>query len=253
MVGLDPAVSSESNGCHAPLDSFSSCHDLLKDIVLKIFIWILGISAVVGNMFVIVLRLFRRKAARTTPIQSLMITNLALSDLLMGCYLLIIAIADVYYRGDYAINAAEWRGSVVCRVAGYMSTLSSEVSVFLIMLISIDRLLCVVFLHHPQIHLSPKSTIAALVVIWGIGLIVAFPPAVTVNLYGQLFFGRSSVCLGLPLTPERPPGWEYSISIFIVLNLVCFIVTAVCYIKIFVTVHQSRARVAGAKHVANDR
>ena len=248
MVNLEPGRS----GCQAPIDNFSSCHDLFKDTVLRVFIWILGISAVIGNVFVIGLRLFRKKVARTTKIQSTMITNLAVSDLFMGCYMLIIATADVYYRGDYAINADEWRGSVVCRVAGFMSAFSSEVSVFLIMLISIDRILCVVFSHHPGIHLSSKSAMAALGVIWGIGLIIAILLALPIEYFGQ-FYGRSSVCLGLPLTSDTPDGWEYSIGVFLGLNLMCFIVTAVCYIKIFHAVHQSNAQVAKAKHVGNDR
>ena len=34
--------------------------------------------------------------------------------------------------------------------------------------------------------------------------------------YFQQFYGRSGVCLALHVTPARPPGWQYSVAIFLV-------------------------------------
>jgi len=48
----------------------------------------------------------------------------------MGIYLLIIASVDAYYRGIYFIVDASWRQSSLCHFAGFLSTLSSEFSVF---------------------------------------------------------------------------------------------------------------------------
>eukprot|EP00057_Strongylocentrotus_purpuratus_P001223 XP_001196821.2 PREDICTED: G-protein coupled receptor GRL101 [Strongylocentrotus purpuratus] len=254
MLDLNPADEFATTGCFAPINQFSSCDDLLKDNTLRVFMWILGISALAGNLCTIGLRVFRRKVVTSTRIQAKLITHLAVSDLLMGIYMLIIAIADQYYKGDYAIHEDTWRGSVVCRVAGFMSALSSEVSVFIVMLISIDRILCIVFAQHHHVQLSNKSSTVWLAVVWATALVLAIVPVFSLEYFGQ-FYGRSSVCLGLPLSTDRPPGWEYSLALFLGLNLVCFIVTAFCYVAIFVTVHRSARNFANAKdggrHVKN--
>lgn len=60
----------------------------------------------------------------------MLITNLALGDLLMGSYLLLIALVDRHYRGVYFMHDASWRSSALCSLAGFLSTFSSEISVY---------------------------------------------------------------------------------------------------------------------------
>lgn len=48
----------------------------------------------------------------------------------MGTYLLIIAFVDWQYRGIYFRHDSEWRSSSMCSFAGFISTFSSELSVF---------------------------------------------------------------------------------------------------------------------------
>lgn len=63
-------------------------------------------------------------------VHSFLIKNLAFGDFLMGTYLLIIAIVDWKYRGTYSVHDSEWRSSSWCSLAGFLSTFSSELSVF---------------------------------------------------------------------------------------------------------------------------
>ena len=153
--------------------------------------------------------------------------------------MLIIASADSFYRGVYAINADSWRGGVACQLAGFMSAFSSEVSVLIIMLISVDRLICVVFSHH-RVKLTNRDVMISLAVIWGLAFLISLIPALAF----KGFYGRSSVCLGLPLTADRPPGWLVSFMMFVVLNCLCFLITACCYIAIFVKIHKITGRIA---------
>ncbi|XP_030850188.1 G-protein coupled receptor GRL101-like [Strongylocentrotus purpuratus] len=97
----------DSVGCNAPRDQFSSCEELMASGVLRIFIWILGGSAFIGNGFVFAYRVFKQKKDRKTIVQSSFITNLAVSDFMMGLYMITIASADIYYRGNYALHADE--------------------------------------------------------------------------------------------------------------------------------------------------
>lgn len=80
----------------APRDlEFSSCEDLMSNTILRVCIWILGAISLVGNISVI---FWRTNVRITNQVHSFLITNLALGDLLMGIYLLIIAGVDAYYR-----------------------------------------------------------------------------------------------------------------------------------------------------------
>ena len=74
-------------------------------------------------MFVVIWRLNSDHAR----VSSFFIINLGLSDFLMGVYMLIIASVDVYYRGRYIMVADQWRSSWLCKTAGILATLSSEV------------------------------------------------------------------------------------------------------------------------------
>lgn len=65
-----------------------------------------------------------------SKVHSFLIANLAVSDLLMGMYLLTIAVVDIYYRGVYSVYDSAWRSSKLCAFAGFLSTFSSELSVF---------------------------------------------------------------------------------------------------------------------------
>jgi len=60
-------------------------------------IWLLGILALLGNLAVIAWRLIRRD---DHPVQTCLLTNLAVSDFFMGVYLMIIAIKDLQWAGN---------------------------------------------------------------------------------------------------------------------------------------------------------
>ena len=74
---------------------YLTCERLLSNQGLAVMIWIIGVNALVGNGFVLVLK---QISIKTSKVQDIFLTNLALPDLLMGVYMLIIASADVYFR-----------------------------------------------------------------------------------------------------------------------------------------------------------
>ena len=130
--------------CVSPGNEFSSCDDLMKNWALRACLWVLGISATLGNIAVIILRTILEKGRRGTMqgrerrgtrpgqerrVQPFLLINLAVSDFLMGIYLLIIAIKDAQWQGEYFKHDFDWRAGSVCQLAGALSRLSSEVSV----------------------------------------------------------------------------------------------------------------------------
>eukprot|EP00057_Strongylocentrotus_purpuratus_P002292 XP_003724208.2 PREDICTED: G-protein coupled receptor GRL101-like [Strongylocentrotus purpuratus] len=220
--------------------------------ILRIFIWILGTSAFIGNVLVVGYRLINSGWGRHTTVQSSLITNLAVSDFLMGLYMISIASADVYYQGSYAAHADDWQDSILCKVAGITSVVSSEASVFLITVISIDRCVHVVVPFKPQLHLSVRGARVVELIIWALAAFLGILPTLIPDFVEGKFYGQSGVCLALPLTVDRPAGWHYSISLFIGVNFVAFLVTLLCYISIYCMFQMSKQRIVGKRNKSKE-
>ncbi|XP_070570225.1 G-protein coupled receptor GRL101-like [Ptychodera flava] len=107
--------------CSPPADAFSSCEDLMANQVLRWSIWMLGIAAFFGNLFVIVWRIKEKDLGK---VHTSLIWNLAVADFMMGIYMLIIASVDMNYRGVYVTYDASWRSSSLCSFAGFLASLS---------------------------------------------------------------------------------------------------------------------------------
>ena len=234
--------------CDSPGNEFSSCDDLMKSKALRACLWILGILAFVGNISVIV---WRTTIGKENRVHSFLLTNLAVSDLFMGIYLLIIAIKDAQWLGEYFKHDIQWRAGYLCQVAGALSMFSSEVSVLMLTLITADRLICIVF-PFSSMRLSWKKAYVLCSSIWVFGAAISFVPMSGINFFKDEttqagFYGRSAVCLSLQLSEDRPAGWEYSVSFFLSLNLLAFLFILVAYIIIFWTVKKSSGRIRSTK------
>ena len=212
----------------------SSCDELLKNKVLKYSIWVLGVMAFAGNMAVILWRIFGKDSNR---VNSFLLTNLALADFLMGVYLLIIAYKDTTWHGVYFKHDISWRASDVCIFTGVISTISSEVSVFTLTLITFDRMICIVFPFRFR-RMSMKRAVIVMVFLWLLGLAIAAAPVCYKNYFYDYnhnvhFYGRSAVCLPFQLSTKLSAGWEYSISVFIGLNGASFLFIVTAYVVMY--------------------
>ncbi|XP_072046373.1 uncharacterized protein [Amphiura filiformis] len=246
------------------------CGSLMQNSVLRISMWILGISALIGNAYVIVLRIREKTKNLIAAKQSVLIGSLAVSDCLMGVYMVILASVDVYYGDEYFIYSDDWRSSGLCKLESFLSLLSSEASVFFITLITFDRFLCIVFpLSTIKFHL--RSCRVATLIAWLIAFVLALVPTLLAGPESE-FYDLSDVCIGLPLitrptsyniessdvgglnsartfdlpVPEQfKPAWFFSIFIFLGLNLVCFLFIFVCYFVMFINVKIVRQKMKG--------
>lgn len=85
--------------CESPeekKDVFSGCNRMIVNLGPRISVWLVGILVVLGKLAVIAWRLIRRD---DHPVQTCLLTNLAMSDFFMGAYLMIIAIRDQIWAG----------------------------------------------------------------------------------------------------------------------------------------------------------
>ncbi|XP_072030112.1 uncharacterized protein [Amphiura filiformis] len=230
--------------CLPEPDQFSSCEDLMRIKALRTFMWLLGVSALLGNGFVIFWRIrpVKAKTRSSNRVQSTLVFNLAIADGLMGVYMIIIASADQYYRNVYIAYAESWQRSYTCKFAGFLSVLSSEASVFFMAVISVDRFVSIA-MPFSRMNLTPKSSKITVLLVWLFAGILSIIPVVVRDYFGDEFYGRSSVCLALPLTTEKPAGWHYSVALFLGVNLAAFCVIFVCYTGIYIVVKSSAKRI----------
>lgn len=223
--------------CDAPPDPFSSCSDLMNQPILRVLLWLFGCLAVVGNVVVIVYRLVCDRSILKMAYGHF-VMHLSISDLFMGVYLLIVAVADSYFRGTYVWNEMEWRNSISCRVAGFLSTLSSEVSTFFIFLITVDRFLVIKF-PFGQLKMSSSVITLCCVLSWVVGLSISTTPLLP-PFQDWTTYSSNGMCLGLPLISQRQPGWEFSSVVFIFVNFVLFIMIAIGQFIIYRTMASMR-------------
>ncbi len=248
----------------SPPSPFISCRRLLPYDILRVVVWVVGIGTIVGNICV----LYNRcgQSGSRGKIQSWLITNLSMSDLLMGIYMLILGSVDLKYTDYFPSHSESWRHSILCRVAGSLSLLSSEASVFFVTLISFDRFMGVRF-PFSIFRLRKTSVKVVVLTLWLIALLIS-TAAVLIPVFKPTLYDVSEICVGLPISRNRNFGvvsrsfdlntssfeadldigraveivylsdqatMFFSIAIFTGLNLVCFTAVAIFYVFIFIT------------------
>lgn len=223
--------------CYPKAGPFSGCENLMQNSFLRMSLWLLGIAAVVGNGFVVFLRIKRGDVFPSrdgSPVQPILIMNLAIADFFTGIYLIIIAFADLAYDNVYYRHSESWQTGALCKFAGFLLTLGSEASVIFLTVITVDRFQMVVFpFARRKLHF--KSTIHVAVYVWVLAFIISALPLIAFEHY----YGRSSVCLALPLTNEKRPGWFYSIFVFLIFNFLSFVAMFAFYIAIYLKARKS--------------
>ena len=215
--------------CHAPSDEVSSCDDLLRSNVYRILLAFFAASSLLGNLLSFVYRVLPSNSRKSAF--GVFVTDLCVSDFLMGVYLAIIGIADGLYRGSYLWKDEDWRHSDVCKTAGVLSLLSSEVSAFIICLITLDRFLVLQF-PFSQCHFSHRSALVVCGVVWCGGLILAVVPFMPGLSHWQ-YYSQSGICIPLPITRKTFGGHKYSFSIMVTLNFVLFLLIALGQLIIY--------------------
>ena len=263
------------------LSQYFTCDRLLAEKAGVIVMFILGFGAIFANAGVLITKLMQKQGEN--KVQPLLIGNLAVSDLLMGIYMIIVASADAYYGNYFPINSETWRKSNLCRSAGAIAIVSSEASVIFITLLSIDRFIGIRYPY--TLHkLRVKSTCLTVLVTWIstviIGIIASALAGVNVD-----FYDKSHVCIGLPFVQisnykyikrnisssrcyerfgdeyaavdkvqsavleSQSPGLYFSVALFLGFNLLCMLIIIFCYVVLVKTVSETSEDVGRSREM----
>ncbi|OQV21313.1 Relaxin receptor 1 [Hypsibius exemplaris] len=230
--------------CSPKTDGISTAENLLDSVYLKIFGWIIGLLAVIVNSFVLGARCYLwRGSSHISKLHSLCISTLAVSDLMMGIYMITISITDSVYKDRYYTVSHHWIHSPVCRFSGFISVVSAEVSTLLLVFMAIERYNRLIWTPISRSNRADlRITCGWLGVCWLAGVSTAGIPLVAqLDTDGvQVFYGQNGVCLPLFIHDPYLKGWEISALIFIGTPITAMVIITFCYISIFLHVQQSR-------------
>ena len=232
-----------SDECDIFNRSVSSRTDLIGSPGLRVWLWLLMLLSLIGNGIVIsktLIELYnalRRRLHctinRVGVCNKIMIVNLAVADFLMGVYLLIIAIKSVEFSGVYCMKQNAWLTSVQCEHAGLLAVLSSQTSVFLMVLMTSYRLYGIANPFSAE-RIRGRIIYLATLVIWVLSFSIAIIPlipaweeifvsGIVVNQpYGYNILTMQDLSNSLISNANRLPGFRDKIPNAIALNVNTF-------------------------------
>ena len=236
--------------CLAPADEISSCDALLRSDLYRVSLAVFATLATVGNALSLVLRVFVLKGKLQSG-YAVFVTHLCVSDFLMGVYLVIIGGSDRVYMNTYLWEDTDWRDSVTCKVAGFLSLLSSEVSASIICLVTVDRFLVVRF-PFSRLRFQRLSAQLGCLVLWTMGTVLAAVPLLPATSSWH-FYSQTGICIPLPVTRQDFPGHDYAFAVMIIFNFVLFLLIAVGQLVIYLSVRsQSMAETENSDRRSKD-
>ncbi len=235
----------------------------MQNRILQISMWIIACFSIPSNVIVLYLKLSARTETDIQEVAVVLISNLSVSDLIMGVYMLLIACADFVYGDEYFIYADQWRESFMCKIANFFVVLSVETSLAIIILMTVDRYLCLVYPFNLSKHLRRKTALLLVGAIW----LVTLPLSLLMSIFaGKKFdvYILSDVCIGIPLlrmktsfdndithgfmegeihTSEKLVDYGilyFPIVVFLGVNLVLLLVMAILYTVILMSILKTR-------------
>ncbi|XP_070000162.1 leucine-rich repeat-containing G-protein coupled receptor 5 isoform X3 [Penaeus vannamei] len=208
---------------------FMPCRDLFDWWTLRCGVWIVFLLALMGNGVVVVVLV---AAYAKMDVPRFLVTNLAMADFFMGVYLGFLAVVDASTLGEFRMYAIPWQMSPACQVAGFLGVLSSELSVYTLAVITLERNYAITHAMHLQKRLSLRQAAYIMAIGWVFALTMALLPLAGVSDYRKF-----AVCL-----PFETDGAGLGYVVFLMfINGVAFLILMGCYFKIYCAIRGSQA------------
>ena len=112
------------------------CDALISTIGLKLLVWFVGLLVVMFNLLSISSNFIPRCKRKLTTYDKYV---MAMSDFMVGLYLLSVAITDRVIGDNYVGSDLLWKRSVPCNVMSFMSLLAILMSALFLLALSISR------------------------------------------------------------------------------------------------------------------
>ncbi|KAM3602557.1 uncharacterized protein V6R79_006103 [Siganus canaliculatus] len=216
----------EEVSCAPVPDEFNPCEDIMGFSFLRVSVWFVSLLAILGNVVVLLVLL---TSHYKLSVSRFLMCHLAFADLCMGIYLLLIASVDLHTRTEYFNHAIDWQTGPGCRLAGFFTVFASELSVYTLTVITLERWYAITFAMRLDRKLHLHHAAAVMLGGWIFCLLLALLPLIGVSSYQKV-----SICL--PMDNQSTLAQVYILTV-LVLNILAFFVICACYFKIYCTVH----------------
>uniref|UniRef100_A0A8C6KN58 Thyrotropin receptor n=1 Tax=Nothobranchius furzeri TaxID=105023 RepID=A0A8C6KN58_NOTFU len=211
--------------CSPAPDEFNPCEDIMGFGFLRVSVWFVSLMAVLGNMVVLLVLL---TSHYKLSVSRFLMCHLAFADLCMGVYLLLIASVDIHTQSEYFNHAIDWQTGPGCGLAGFFTVFASELSVYTLTVITLERWYAITFAMRLDQKLRLHHAAAVMLGGWIFCLLLALLPLVGVSSYQKV-----SICL--PMDTQSTAAQVY-ILLVLLLNIFAFFVICACYFKIYCAV-----------------
>uniref|UniRef100_A0A6P7FF61 Lutropin-choriogonadotropic hormone receptor-like n=1 Tax=Diabrotica virgifera virgifera TaxID=50390 RepID=A0A6P7FF61_DIAVI len=213
--------------CEPEPDAFNPCEDLMGNWGLRVPVWFISFSALIGNLFVIVV--ISTSHFRLTVSKFLM-CNLAFADLCIGVHLLLIAAVDACSIGSYFNSAIDWQEGNGCDVAGFLTVFGNILSVYTLTVITTERWYTITWAIHLNKRLKLRNAVKVMFAGWVCAIFMASLPLLGISSYS-----KTSICL--PLECKGKADTIY-LSTLLAFNALAFGLICVCYGSMYKSIRE---------------
>ena len=145
---------------------------------------VLGLLCILGNLIIacqkIVLIFFKNNEKKEQLIYRFLVFNLAISDVLMGVYILTVAV-DIRVKG---INKEYFTENFLCNFLGVISFLSCQMSLTILVIISGYRFYAIAY---PYNQVRFKTVCLIVSVIWVVWIVLTVVPLIEIDPFFDTF------------------------------------------------------------------
>ncbi|XP_055637267.1 follicle-stimulating hormone receptor isoform X2 [Toxorhynchites rutilus septentrionalis] len=232
--GVTHAVPTSQPGsvqCLPEPGPFMPCQDLFDWWTLRCGVWVVFLLAMLGNGTVVFVLIFSRSKM---DVPRFLVCNLAAADFFMGVYLGFLAVVDASTLGEFRMYAIPWQMSAGCKLSGFLAVLSSELSVYTLAVITLERNYAITHAMHLNKRLSLRHAGYIMTIGWTFAITMAILP-----LFGVSDYRVFAVCL--PFEINNGTGSLFYVVFLMFINGIAFLILMGCYLKMYCAIRGSQA------------
>ena len=174
-------------------NQLAPCTSILQHNAITYCLYIIAIISVGQNIvaFVIYKLLF---VARNTKkrVCNMFRKQLLLSDATMGCFFLLLCAYNSVFHNDFVIVCHVWTQSIHCRVLSFISMLSLEMSLFVVLIIAVERYLAMCF-PLKDMHIPVPAAWSMILSAWLVAIAISLAP--DLSLYFNNIALNNAMCV----------------------------------------------------------
>lgn len=208
--------------CSPKRDAYNPCEDIMGAKWLTAVSLIVGTVALVANLVVVIVML---TSDRRLNVHRFLMSNLAFADFCLGLYIFILVCVSLDTSGEYYNHVKAWQYGAGCKITGFLAVFSTELSVYTLTVITMERFFAIVYAMEVNYRLSLRKAVKIMISGWLFAFLMAIIPLAGVNSY-------QSVAICLPFNSDAKSALAY-VGIALVLNLGAFLVIGGLYTKMF--------------------